>query len=111
MSGNGACASTTYRGLVLRKYFRNYNRMGARRYLLPQLSHHCNFAETVRMNLRMAARAVIGRSPRPHPHRRPASAPTPAPTPSACCVSKLVSDSARDALACFAPVRFRHSNW
>ena len=43
MSGDGACASTTYRGFLLRKYFRDYNRMGAGWYLLPQLSHHCNF--------------------------------------------------------------------
>jgi hypothetical protein len=62
MSGNGACASITYRGFVLRKYFRTHNRMGAGWYLLPQLSHHCNFEETVRMNLRIAARAVTGRA-------------------------------------------------
>ena len=99
MSGNGACASITYRGFVLRKYFRTHNRMGAGWYLLPQLSHHCNFEETVRMNLRIAARAVTGRAvPTPS---RPATPParTPAPTPSAYCVSKLVSDDARDVLA------------
>jgi hypothetical protein len=98
MSGNAVCASTTYRGFVLRKYFRTYNRLGARWYLLAQLSHYCNFEETVRMSLRMSSTPAIP------------PAPTPAPTPSAYSVSKLVSDSERHALACFAPVRLRHSN-